>query len=121
MPVDLDSNCPSERSTRLTFTPDKETGLGNHSDRDFLNEVHRGTSRAGARLHPAMTETSCSYLTDADGLAMKACGSACRRCSPQLLKTRWRSHSTSAGRVACWSALFNPDTRFEPDPAWRPD
>src|SRR3984957_4151614 len=54
------------------ITPDKETGIGNYSDQDFLNAVHRGTGRDGARLYPAMPFTSSTYISDADALAIKA-------------------------------------------------
>jgi mono/diheme cytochrome c family protein len=54
------------------ITPDKETGIGNYSDADFLNAVHRGIRRDGARLYPAMPYASYAYMTDADALAIKA-------------------------------------------------
>ncbi len=54
------------------ITPDKDTGIGNYSDQDFLDAVHRGTRRDGARLYPAMPFTSYTYMTDADALAIKA-------------------------------------------------
>ena len=54
------------------ITPDKETGIGNYSDQDFLAAVHRGIRRDGAQLYPAMPFTSYTYMTDADALAIKA-------------------------------------------------
>ena len=36
------------------ITPDKDTGIGDYSDQDFLNAVQRGIRRDGARLYPAM-------------------------------------------------------------------
>ncbi len=36
------------------ITPDKETGIGNYSDQDFLNAVQRGIRPDGTRLYPAM-------------------------------------------------------------------
>ena len=54
------------------ITPDKETGIGNYSDQDFLNAVHRGIRRDGARLYPAMSYPSYTYMTDDDALAIKA-------------------------------------------------
>ena len=54
------------------ITPDKETGIGNYSDQEFLNAVHDGMRRDGARLYPAMPYTSYTYLTDDDVLAIKA-------------------------------------------------
>ena len=54
------------------ITPDKETGIGNYTDQDFLNAVQRGVRPDGARLYPAMPFTSYTYMTDADALAIKA-------------------------------------------------
>ena len=54
------------------ITSDKETGIGNYSDQDFLNAVHRGIRNDGARLYPAMPYTSYTYMTNADALAIKA-------------------------------------------------
>ena len=54
------------------ITPDKETGIGDYSDPDFLNAVQRGIRRDGARLYPAMPYASYTYMTDADALAIKA-------------------------------------------------
>jgi mono/diheme cytochrome c family protein len=103
------------------ITPDKETGIGNYSDQDFLNALHRGTRRDGARLYPAMPYTSYTYITDADALAIKAylfSLAPVRAASPANTLTfpfnqRWA--------MAFWSALFNPDTRFEPDTSKSPE
>ena len=73
-------NMPAASAFKLPFgtlystniTPDKETGIGNYSDQDFLDAVHRGIRRDGARLYPAMPFTSYTYMTDADALAIKA-------------------------------------------------
>jgi len=32
------------------ITPDKETGIGNYSDQEFLDAIHRGRRRDGTRL-----------------------------------------------------------------------
>ena len=97
------------------ITPDKETGIGNYSDEEFLNAVHRGTRRDGARLYPAMPFTSYTYISDADALAIKAylfSLAPVRAAAPANtlmfpFNQRWAMNF--------WSALFNPDTRFEPD------
>ena len=54
------------------ITPDKETGIGDYSDQQFLDAIHRGVRRDGARLYPAMPFLSYTYITDADALAIKA-------------------------------------------------
>src|ERR1700722_8287884 len=53
-------------------TSDKETGIGDYSDADFLNAVQRGIRKDGSRLYPAMPYPSYTYITDADALAIKA-------------------------------------------------
>src|SRR6478609_6275163 len=103
------------------ITPDKETGIGNYSDQDFLNAVHRGIRRDGARLYPAMPFTSYTYMTDADALAIKAYLFSLppvRAAAPENTLTfpfnqRWT--------MTFWSALFNPDRRFEPDTSKSPE
>ncbi|HYV72094.1 MAG TPA: cytochrome c, partial [Pseudolabrys sp.] len=63
---------PSGTLYSTNITADKDTGIGNYSDQDFLNAVQRGVRKDGARLYPAMPYTSYSFMTDADVLAIKA-------------------------------------------------
>ncbi len=103
------------------ITPDKDTGIGNYSDEDFLNALHRGVRRDGARLYPAMPYTSYAYITDMDALAIKAYLFSLppvRATAPANTLTfpfnqRWG--------MMFWSALLNPDTRFEPDTSKSPE
>jgi mono/diheme cytochrome c family protein len=103
------------------ITPDKETGIGNYSDQEFLDAVHRGVRRDGARLYPAMPFLSYTYITDADALAIKAYLFSLppvRAAAPSNTLTfpfnqRWT--------MAFCSALFNRDKRFEPDTAKSPE
>jgi mono/diheme cytochrome c family protein len=103
------------------ITPDKETGIGNYSDQDFLNALHRGTRRDGARLYPAMPYTSYTYITDADALAIKAYlfSLAPVRAVPPVNTLAFPFNQRWA--MIFWSALFNPDTRFEPDTSKSPE
>jgi mono/diheme cytochrome c family protein len=103
------------------ITPEKETGIGNYSDQDFLNAVHRGTRRDGARLYPAMPFTSYTYMSDADALAIKAylfSLAPVRAAAPANtlmfpFDQRWAMNF--------WSVLFNPDSRFAPDTSKSPE
>jgi len=103
------------------ITPDKDTGIGNYSDQDFLNAMHRGIRRDGARLYPAMPYTSYTYVSDADALAIKAylfSLTPVRAVAPANtlafpFNQRWA--------MIFWSALFNPDARFEPDTSKSPE
>ncbi len=103
------------------ITPDKDTGIGNYSDQDFLAAMHRGIRRDGARLYPAMPFTSYTYISDADALAIKAYLFSLppvRVAAPENtlmfpFNQRWA--------MGFWSALFNPDTRFQPDTSKSPE
>src|SRR5947209_6146332 len=54
------------------ITPDKDTGIGGWSDAQFLGALHRGVDDQGQPLYPAMPYAAFTYMTDADGLAIKA-------------------------------------------------
>jgi mono/diheme cytochrome c family protein len=103
------------------ITPDKQTGIGNYSDQDFLNAVHRGTRRDGARLYPAMPFTSYTYMTDADALAIKAYLFSLPPVHAVAPVNTLTFPFNQRWAMTFWSALFNPDTRFEPDTSRSPE
>jgi mono/diheme cytochrome c family protein len=102
------------------ITADKESGIGDYSDADFLNAVQRGIRKDGVRLYPAMPYPSYTYMTDADALAVKA-----------YLFSRPAVHATNRAdtlgfpynqrwSMIVWSWLFNTNSRFEPNTAQSP-
>jgi mono/diheme cytochrome c family protein len=103
------------------ITPDKETGIGNYTDQDFLNALHRGTRRDGARLYPAMPYTSYTYISDADALAIKAYLFSLAPVRAPAPENTLAFPFNQRWAMAFWSALFNPDTRFEPDTSKSPE
>jgi mono/diheme cytochrome c family protein len=99
------------------ITADKETGVGDYSDADFLNAVQRGIRKDGARLYPAMPYTSYTYMTDADVLAIKA-----------YLFSQPEVHATNRAdtlgfpynqrwSMIFWSWAFSANSRFTPNAA----
>jgi mono/diheme cytochrome c family protein len=103
------------------ITPDKETGIGNYSDQDFLGAVHRGIRRDGARLYPAMPFTSYTYMTDADALAIKAYLFSLPPVRASIPANTLTFPFNQRWSMIFWSALFNPDRRFEPDTSKSPE
>ena len=97
------------------ITPDRDTGIGNYSDQDFLNALHRGIRRDGARLYPAMPYTSYTYITDADALAIKAYLFSLPPVHAAAPANTLMFPFNQRWGMMFWSALFNPDTRFGPD------
>jgi mono/diheme cytochrome c family protein len=104
------------------ITPDKDTGIGNYSDRDFLDAVQRGIRRDGARLYPAMPFTSYSYITDADALAIKAYLFSLPPVRVPAPANTLMFPFDQRWAMGFWSAFFTRDSRFEPNalrsPAW---
>jgi mono/diheme cytochrome c family protein len=103
------------------ITPDKETGIGNYTDQDFLNAVQRGVRPDGTRLYPAMPFPSYTYMTDHDALAIKAYlfslpavhAAAMENTLPFPFNQRWL--------MGFWSAFFNENRRFQPKAARSPE
>jgi mono/diheme cytochrome c family protein len=103
------------------ITPDKETGIGNYSDQDFLNSLHRGIRRDGARLYPAMPFASYTYMTDADALAIKAYLFSLPPVRAAIPENTLKFPFNQRWAMNFWSAVFNPDTRFQPDSSKSPE
>jgi mono/diheme cytochrome c family protein len=103
------------------ITPDKETGIGNYSDQDFLAAMHRGIRRDGARLCPAMPFTSYTYISDADALAIKAYLFSLPPVRAAASENTLMFPFNQRWAMGFWSALFNPDTRFQPDTSKSPE
>ncbi|HTB36613.1 MAG TPA: cytochrome c [Reyranella sp.] len=99
------------------ITPDAETGIGKYSDLDFLDAIHRGRRRDGARLYPAMPFPSYTYMTDEDALAIKAYLFSLAPLRAETPPNTLMFPFNQRWSLAVWSALFNRDKRFEPDTA----
>ena len=54
------------------ITPDRETGIGEWSDDDFVRALHRGIAKNGMYLYPAFPYTSFSAMSREDAVAIKA-------------------------------------------------
>jgi mono/diheme cytochrome c family protein len=96
------------------ITPDKETGIGDYSDAEFLSALRKGVRRDGARLYPAMPFVDYSMMTDADALAIKA-----YLFSVQPVRAPARTNTLvfpfdQRPLMGVWALLFDRDKRFEP-------
>ena len=102
------------------ITPDKATGIGNYTDQDFLNAMHRGVRSDGANLYPAMPFASYTYMTDADALAIKAYLFTLPPVNAPARANTLTFPFNQRWAIGAWSLLFNADKRFEPDPSQSP-
>jgi mono/diheme cytochrome c family protein len=104
------------------ITPDKETGIGNYSDANFLDSVHKGIGRGNTKLYPAMPFASYTYMTDADVGAIKAYLFSLEPVHAPAPQNTLSFPFNQRQLMGIWALLFNPDKRFEPrpqrDPQW---
>ncbi len=103
------------------ITPDKETGIGNYTDQDFLAAMHRGVRKDGARLYPAMPFASYTYMTDDDALAIKAYLFSLPPVHAPARANTLKFPFDQRWVIGMWSAVFNADKRFQPDTSKSPE
>jgi mono/diheme cytochrome c family protein len=97
------------------ITPDAGTGIGAYTDADFLNAVHKGIGRGTVRLYPAMPYASYTYMSDADALAIKAYLFTLKPVHAPPPANTLAFPFDQRGLMSLWSAMFNPDRRYEPN------
>jgi mono/diheme cytochrome c family protein len=114
-------NLPFGTLYSTNITPDKETGIGNYTDAQFLLALRRGVRDDGAQLYPAMPFSSYTFLTDVDALAIKA---YLFSLAPVHAPSRTDTLSFPFNQrwlLGMWSWLFNRDQRFQANPAQSPE
>ncbi len=102
------------------ITPDKETGIGGWSDSDFLNAVHKGIAPDGTRLYPAFPYAAYTMMTDDDALAIKAFLFSLPAVHASAPPNTFAFPFNQRWLMAFWSAFFNSDRRFVPNPDQSP-
>jgi mono/diheme cytochrome c family protein len=111
----LGINLPFGTLYSTNITPDPETGIGKYSDQDFLNALHHGTRRDGARLYPAMPYTSYTYISDADARAIRAYLFSLAPVNMAVPANTLMFPFNQRWAMGFWSVMFSRDVRFEPD------
>jgi len=96
------------------ITPDRATGIGNFTDRDFLRAVREGVMPDGTRLYPAMPYAAYTYMTDADALAIKAYLFSLAPVHAVTPRDTLAFPYDQRWLMVFWQALYDPDTRFKP-------
>jgi mono/diheme cytochrome c family protein len=97
------------------ITPDPETGIGNYTDVNFLDAVHKGIARDETKLYPAMPYASYTYMSDEDALAIKAYLFSLKPLHSPVPHNTLIFPFNQRSLMGFWSMLFNPNVRFEPN------
>jgi mono/diheme cytochrome c family protein len=115
-------NTPFGTIYSTNITPDKQTGIGNYTDAQFLAAVHEGIRADGERLYPAMPYTSYTYMTDDDALAIKAYLFTLAPVHAPARPNQLSFPFDQRRLLMLWNVMFNQDERFRPNadrsPQW---
>src|SRR5215469_13308980 len=96
------------------ITADKETGIGNYTDQQFLDALHTGIRADGTPLYPAMSYTSYNAMTDADALAIKAYLFSLPPVHAPARANVLAWPFNHRGLMKVWNFFYNDDARFRP-------
>ncbi|WP_288823996.1 cytochrome c [uncultured Paraburkholderia sp.] len=103
------------------ITPDKETGIGNWTDAEFLRAVHQGVAPGGVRLYPAFPYASYTMLTDDDVRAIKAYLASVPAVHQKNQANTLQLPYNQRWLMFFWSMLFNSNDRFKPVDSQSPE
>ena len=104
------------------ITPDRETGIGEWTDDEFVKAMHEGVGRNGTRLYPAFPYSAYTLLTRNDVLAIKAYLFSLKPVHDRPPDNDMSFPFNQRYLMGFWNVLYNPAQRFQPNidraPAW---
>jgi mono/diheme cytochrome c family protein len=104
------------------ITPDRETGIGQWSDAEFVRALHKGIGKNGEDLYPAFPYTAYALLSTDDVLAIRAYLSTVRSVSLRNTDSTLVFPFNQRYTLRAWKLLFMPTRQWEPseahDAAW---
>ncbi|WP_295914630.1 cytochrome c [uncultured Bartonella sp.] len=106
---------PFGKITAGNITPDRQTGIGDWSDQDFINAVKYGRSRGGKFLYPAMPYPNFAQASNEDILAIKAYLFTLPPVKASLPKNELKFPFNIRFLVIGWNTLFFKKDGFVPD------
>ncbi|MCB8883683.1 c-type cytochrome [Acidisoma cellulosilytica] len=99
------------------ITPDKETGIGQYTDAQFIRVLHRGIGREGQHLYPAMPYPSYTKMSDEDALAIKAYLFSLPPVHAPTKPNNFGFPFNQRWLMVFWNLINNPDSRLQSDPS----
>ena len=98
------------------ITPDKETGIGNYTDDQFVRVFHEGINARGEHIYPAMPYPWFATTRRDDILAIKAYLFSLQPVHAPREPNKIYFPFTIRPLIAVWNALFVTGKEFKPDP-----
>ena len=98
------------------ITPDKETGIGNYTDDQFVRLFREGLTEDGEHIYPAMPYPWYASVKRDDILAIKAYLFSLAPVHAESPPNKIYFPFTIRPAIAVWNWLFVPSGEFKPDP-----
>jgi mono/diheme cytochrome c family protein len=109
-------NLPIGTIYATNITPDKETGIGNWSDAEFVRALRHGVGRAGQDLYPAFPYTAYALMSTEDALAIKDYLFTVPPARSMPPAARLSFPFDQRYIMRAWKLLFMPSGPYKPDP-----
>jgi mono/diheme cytochrome c family protein len=98
------------------ITPDRDTGIGNMTDGEFLATLHDGRGHNGRRLYPAMPYPAYTKMTDDDVLAIRSYLGTVAPVSNKVITNQLPFPLNIRFAMVFWNWLNFKPGRFAPNP-----
>jgi mono/diheme cytochrome c family protein len=97
------------------ITPDKETGIGNWSDDDFVSALQKGVGKDGKHYYPAFPYTSYTLMSRDELLTIKAYLFSLEPVKQAPPENTLSFPFNQRWGMTFWNLIFASDERFVPD------
>lgn len=97
------------------ITPDKETGIGNWTDDEFVSALQKGVGKDGKHYYPAFPYTSYTMMPREDILAIKAYLFSLEPINQKPKENDLAFPFNQRWGMMFWNAVFADNERFVPD------
>jgi mono/diheme cytochrome c family protein len=98
------------------ITPDRETGIGAWTEKEFVSTLHNGRGRGGERLYPAMPYPAYTKMSVVDVLAMRAYFLTVAPVSNKVISNKLPFPFNIRQTLIVWNWLNFSAGRYQTDP-----
>ena len=98
------------------ITPDKETGIGNWTDDEFVDALQKGVGKDGKHYYPAFPYTSYTLMSREDILAIKGYLFSLEPVRQAPPENKLSFPFNQRWGMMFWNMIFASNERFVPDP-----
>ena len=99
------------------ITPDKQTGIVDYTDDEWVAALQQGIGRGGRHLYPAMPYTSYTLMSRQDALSIKAYLMTLKPVHAEMPANTLRFPFNQRWTMRFWNMANGADDRFKGDPA----